>query len=131
MKRETLPLSTPNEKSERTLEIRVGSPTEFSEETAEAFAEDQGGDSLWFESPEKVLRLFSEARYQLLNTIGSEQPESKNELVELTGRDSKSVYRDMNMLEEYGIVGIKQEGQRKRPVLLYDEIEIEIDLTFD
>jgi len=131
MKEEILTLSAPNEKPKRTLEIRVGSPAEFSEDTAKAFAEDHGGDSLWFESPQQVLRLFSKARYQLLETIGSEQPESKNELVEFTGRDSKSVYRDLNMLEEYGIVGYEQEGRRKRPVILYDEIDIEIDLTFN
>lgn len=120
--------------TERVLEVRIAEFDEFFEASSEALRAGLAGDpqpaGLAFETPQQLLRLFSAARHELLETIQTERPESMRELARLVERDPSAVHRDLDELAEYGIVEFEECGRAKRPVLGYDEIHVEVDLTF-
>lgn len=121
--------------TERILEVRVADFDEFFEESSEALRAALDGEAqpagLAFETPQQLLRLFTDARYELLETIRTERPESIRELARLVERDPSAVHRDLDELGEYGIVEFEEHGRAKRPVLGYDEIRVSVDLTFE
>lgn len=121
--------------TERVLEVRVQSFDEFADESKAALRkalEDEEYEPavLAFETPGQAFSLFTDARYELLETIRREQPGSIRELARVLDRDVSAVHRDLDALAEYGIVEFEQEGRAKRPMVGYEEIRIDVDLTF-
>jgi predicted transcriptional regulator len=41
----------------------------------------------------------------------------------------KNVYTDLKLLEQLGIIELKEEKGKIRPIVLYDELDIKIPLT--
>lgn len=127
---------TNRQETERVLEIRVQDFDSFaSESTAaldEAVATREGNPSvLAFETPRQALRLLSDARFKLLEAIRAEKPESIRELARLVERDVSVVHDDLELLADHGIVEFHHEGRNKRPTVAYEEIRIDVDLSFD
>jgi predicted transcriptional regulator len=127
---------TDRPETERVLEIRVQNFDSFASESIaaldEAVATREGGPSvLAFETPRQALRLLSDARFELLETIRTEKPESIRELARLVDRDVSIVHKDLELLAEHGIVELHSEGRNKRPTVAYEEIRIDVDLSFD
>jgi predicted transcriptional regulator len=87
--------------------------------------------TLSFESPAQALGVLSTERVRLLRAIEKYDPESITDLASAVERDKGSVSNDLDRLEEYGIVQRTRHGQRKKPTVSYERIEIDIDLTFD
>jgi predicted transcriptional regulator len=128
--------NTDQQKTERVLEIRVQDFDSFASESAaaldEAVTTREGNPSvLAFETPRQALRLLSDARFELLEAIRSENPESIRELARLIERDVSVVHDDLELLADHGIVEFQQEGRNKRPTVAYEEIRIDVDLSFD
>lgn len=65
----------------------------------------------------------------LLRTIACEQPESIRETARLVDRDVRQVHRNLEELDELGVIDLETEGQTKRPTVWYDSIEVDLPLT--
>lgn len=48
---------------------------------------------------------------------------------DLVGRDFKDVHRNLTELESLNIIEFASEGQAKRPIVRFDEIDIEVSLA--
>jgi predicted transcriptional regulator len=127
---------TNRSETERILEIRVQDFDSFAAESVtaldEAVATREGTPSvLAFETPHQALRLLSNARFELLETIRTENPESIRGLARLVDRDVSAVHADLELLAEHGIVELHTEGRNKRPTVAYEGIHIDVDLSFE
>ena len=127
---------TDRTETERVLEIRVQDFDSFAAESVaaldEAVATREGDPSvLAFETPRQALRLLSDARFELLETIRTESPDSIRELARLVERDVSIVHTDLELLAEHDIVELHTEGRNKRPTVAYEGIRIDVDLSFE
>jgi predicted transcriptional regulator len=86
---------------------------------------------LYFENVEMLRQVLTEKRLELLLAITRNRPASVRELAELVGRDYKNVSTDFSLLERLGIVAREArngKGRARTPTVLYDEIQVTIDL---
>jgi predicted transcriptional regulator len=56
------------------------------------------------------------------------EPESMRAAAELVDRDIKDVHRNLNELEALNVIEFEQAGRAKRPVVRFDEIDVEVSL---
>lgn len=66
---------------------------------------------------------------ELLRTVARDQPTSIRETARLVERDVRQVHRNLEELEELGVLDLETEGQTKRPTVWYDSIEVDLPLT--
>jgi predicted transcriptional regulator len=66
---------------------------------------------------EELCKIFTKERLKILRTIKEKSPSSVKKLADIIKRDIAAVYRDLKLLQEYGLVKMKREGQRVRPVI--------------
>lgn len=78
---------------------------------------------------DRLNRLLSESAVELLRTIARENPRSINETARAAGRDVHIVHDTLTELERLGLLRFEEEGNAKRPVVWYDEIDVEIPIT--
>lgn len=83
---------------------------------------------LSFADTDEFSRVLSPRAIDLLRTIAREDPESMREAARLVERDIKDVSRNLERLATYGIVEFIDEGQSKRPVVPFDNIEVRLPL---
>jgi predicted transcriptional regulator len=129
-------MSDPAEPNENDQKLRIESkPWEsFKERTLESAREfdreeETGPRVLSFEDPERIQRLLTPRRLELLRSVMEESPESIRRLADRLDRNVSDVHDDVSLFEEYGIVELEQDGRAKRPVVPYDEIEIAVTLS--
>lgn len=65
----------------------------------------------------------------VLRTVAREQPESIRETARLVDRDVRQVHRNLEELDELGVLDLEPAGQTKRPTVWYDAIEVDLPLT--
>ena len=86
-----------------------------------------------FSELSQLRQILSNERAKLLNTIKTKHPESMYHLAKITGRDFKSIKKDLDVLEKFGIVQFQKEqkGKRKKlkPVLAIDKLQINFEFT--
>lgn len=117
----------------RTLHIRLG-PTDHSDIEDALGALDGGEDveshpsELSVESLDTLASMFRRTNLELLQAINEHGPESIRELARLVDRHPPDVLDNLNELEDYGLVEIRDTGRAKRPVVWYDELDIDIPL---
>lgn len=81
-------------------------------------------------SPEAMVKLLSPGNLRLLSVLARKQPQSVQELADLTGRKQASVSRTLKRLAQAGIVAMTRGKDRKlRPQLVATRVQLEIDLT--
>lgn len=68
---------------------------------------------LSFPSFEVLGRVVTGARLELLSAIRSFKPKSIQQLAKAVKRDFKNVYKDIQLLAEYGLIELKENGARK------------------
>lgn len=118
-----------------TLYITVESDDEFFDEALadarrfEAGKEMEDKMLLSLPDEEALERVLRAKNLELLRAIATENPNSVRALARLVDRDVKNVSNALARLEELGLVRFEQDGQAKRPVVWYDEVEIDIQLT--
>lgn len=119
-----------------TLIVRVGEKERTRQETREWIkAVEQGEEDveshrvLNIEREEDVARILSAVNLELLRTIAEHEPSSIRETAELVDRDVKDVHGNLTKLDTLGLIEFEQEGRAKRPVVPYDDIELDIDLS--
>jgi predicted transcriptional regulator len=118
----------------KTLHITVESTADFFEAARadiRAVAADEATEDRYVLSlPDEAAleRLVRARNLELLRTIATAEPESVRELARQVDRDVKNVSTALADLEELGLVRFEQAGRAKRPIVWYDEIDIDIPL---
>lgn len=108
---------------------------EYIEKVAERFdALDRGEDidplyEITFQREEDLQRLLSANNIQLLRSIARESPGSIRALAREVGRDIRQVHDNLQELETYGLVELKDKGRSRRPSVWSDDIEIEVPIA--
>ena len=84
-----------------------------------------------FVDPADVQRILTPKRMEMIETLMSDDVEvgSIRELAEVLNRNPSEVHEDVHILEEYSIVVLREEGRAKRPVVPYDDININVSLS--
>jgi len=116
--------------------VTVESIGDLQHRTGEAFEQALSDDwpegdaprRLSFETTDQLARVFTPRAIDLLQVIAQDEPASIREAARLVDRDIKQVSENLERLEEYGIVEFEQEGRAMRPVVEYDEIDIQLPL---
>ncbi|WP_115863147.1 HVO_A0114 family putative DNA-binding protein [Halorussus litoreus] len=119
----------------RTLQVRVGETDRTRQEAREKISSLERGksvdDMLVLNLPNyaELARLTREKNLELLRTLAQHDPASISETAELVDRDYKEVHRNLSELETLGVVEFETTGRSKRPIVRFDELEIDVSLT--
>ncbi len=117
-----------------TLYVTVDTPADRADLDDRLAAIDAGEDvepadaTLAVESLETFGRVFRPTNLRLLEAITTHEPESLRELARTVDRNPPDVLDNINELETYGLVELVEEGRSKRPVVWYDEINVDMPL---
>jgi len=119
-----------------TLIVTVESIGETQHRTTEAFEqvfsdeqpEADASRRLSFETTDQLAQVFTPRAIDLLQVIARDEPASIRAATRLVDRDIKQVSENLERLEKYGVVEFEAEGRAKRPVVEYDEIDIQLPL---
>jgi predicted transcriptional regulator len=84
--------------------------------------------TLTVEDPATFGRVFRPTNLELLEAIVEHEPESIRALARVVDRHPPEVLDNVSELKDYGLVGLREEGRSKRPVVWYDEIDVDIPL---
>ena len=122
--------------TQNTLIVTVESIGAVQQRTAEAFKQALTGDAvgedaphrLSFETTDQLAQVFTPRAIDLLQAIAQEEPASIREAARVVDRDIKQVSENLERLEGYDVVEFVAEGRAKRPVVPYDEIDIQLPL---
>ena len=80
-----------------------------------------------FESVEALIRLLTPENRRLLAIIRDREPQSINELAEITGRAAPNLTRTLAKLEAAGFVRMRTVKRRKVPTTAVHRLHVEID----
>ena len=117
-----------------TLHVRIESTDEYRDRVHADLEAFERGDleadrhELSLPDEQSLSRLFSPTNLELIRVIAEHEPESMRETATLVDRDIKDVHRNLRELERLGLIEFERDGRAKRPVVWYDEIDIEIDV---
>jgi len=79
---------------------------------------------IWFTSMKSLSEVLSDENRALLHVIRDQQPPSIAELAEMTGRKPSNLSRTLNTMARYGLVEMRKEARRIRPVVKSTEFKI-------
>jgi len=118
----------------QTLHVTIGTQEAHSDR-ADRLAAIEAGEAveptestLAVESLETFGRIFRPTNLRLLEAITAHEPESIRELARTVDRHPPEVLDNITELETYGLVELVEDGRAKRPVVWYDEIDIDLPL---
>lgn len=122
----------------KTLHIRLESNTAFFDQLeSDMAALDRGGDlepdgapQLSIDSLSTLAQLFRETNLELLEAVAEHDPESMRAAARLVDRGISEVKTNLDELESYGLIRYEPNGRAKRPVVWYDEIDIDARIPF-
>lgn len=121
-----------------TLHIKVGQGDQLRERARERLHAAERGEDLGdmepvlnFESLTDFERVMTENNIELLRTVAREEPASIREAAQLVGRGYKEVHTALTELAALNVIDFEQEGSAKRPIVRFDDIEIEVDIAGD
>lgn len=92
------------------------------EEAARTGKPDLSLHQISFANIKDITEEFISPRPKLFACLVEKKPLSLYQLAKLLNRDYANVYRDVKSLVAMGIVELKKEGERIRPLPLYDQI---------
>jgi predicted transcriptional regulator len=121
--------------AESTLVVTVKSAEEFHDDVTASIEGLTEGDtpdstpSLSFTSYDALLETLTPRTLELIEAIRRNEPASINETARVVNRDVKNVHEELGRLARLGIIYFDEDGQRKRPVVWFDELVI--NLPFD
>jgi predicted transcriptional regulator len=120
----------------QTLEVRLDNGNQANELLADVQAMERGEDVaerhvLVLENEAALQRLLSPSNLGLLRAIRQHEPDSMRDAAERVDRDFKEVHRNLIELDALNVIDFVQEGNSKRPVVRFDEIDITLSLDSD
>lgn len=129
------PIEREQRRAQSTLVVTVKSGEEFHDDVHDAIESLEAGEAadatptLSFASYEDLMGTLTPSVLELIEAIRREAPGSINEAARVVERDVKNVHEELTRLDRVGIVYFEEEGRRKRPVVWFDELVI--DLPFE
>ena len=129
------PIEREQLRAESTLVVIVNASSEFHDEVTDGIESLDGGDTgdspptLSFTSYDDLIEALTPRVLDLIEVIRRDEPASINETARVVDRDVKNVHEELSRLARLGIIFFEEEGQRKRPVVWFDELVI--TLPFD
>lgn len=117
----------------QTLEVRLDSDEQHSELLEDIRALERGEEVeerhvLILDTEKELQRLLSPSNLALLRAIRHHEPESMRGVADLVDRDFKQVHRNLTELDALNVIDLQEDGRSKRPVVRFDEIDIELSL---
>ncbi|UHQ96433.1 helix-turn-helix domain-containing protein [Natrinema halophilum] len=118
----------------RTLHVRINSSSDRSdlEDTLAALDAGESVDpkpsTLSVEDLETFGRIFRPVNLELLEAIADHEPSSIRELARIVDRHPPEVTENVTELADYGLIELEQHGRAKRPVVWYEEIDIDLPI---
>lgn len=88
----------------------------------------RGEPKVWFTSIESFSRVLSDSNRKLLKLIHEHQPESLQELADLSSREKSNLSRTLKTMNRYGLIDLKQ-GSRGRLIPRFPYSNIKLDLN--
>ena len=122
-------------RAESTLVVTVKSSSEFHDGVTDGIEALERGDAvdstptLSFTSYDDLMETLTPRVLDLIEAIRREEPASINETARVVDRDVKNVHEELSRLAQLGIIFFEEDGQRKRPIVWFDELVI--TLPFD
>jgi predicted transcriptional regulator len=129
------PMEREQLQAESTLVVTVTPSSEFHDDVTDSIAALEQGDAmdstptLSFTSYDDLMDTLTPRVLELIEAIRQEEPASINETARVVDRDVKNVHEELSRLAHLGIIFFEEDGQRKRPVVWFDELVI--NLPFD
>jgi predicted transcriptional regulator len=117
-----------------TLHIRVDRPQNARDHIQERLAGIEDGDEieersvLYLKSVADLHRVFSPKNMELLKVVLEQEPRSVREAARFVDREPSEVSKNLNELEQLGMIRFEQDGRAKQPVVWYTEFDVEISL---
>lgn len=121
----------------KTLIVRLGDGSKTRQEARDRVRAMERGEAvadrhvLVLDDEADLHRLLSPVNLALLRAIRRHEPESMRATADLVDRDFSDVHRNLTELEALNVVEFASEGRAKRPVVRFDEIDIEVSLDPD
>ena len=118
----------------RTLHVTIQPASDRTDLEADLTAIDDGeaidpqDPTLVVEDLETFGRIFRGTNLELLEAIVGTEPASIRDLADAVDRHPPDVLANVRELEDYGLLELEQDGRAKRPVVRYDEIDVDIPL---
>jgi len=117
-----------------TLKVGIADTDEMKARTMRiARGEEQpapGEPTVWFASTESFAHLLSASNRELLRIIHEQEPDSLEELAQITGRATPNVSRTLKMMESFGLVRMeKGKGLKLVPKVVHDRVELVLPLV--
>lgn len=128
----------PNESTDvvaHTLRITAAPWEEFQQEALEKVEEviEDGIDDkeriIAFEDARSIQRVLTPKRLELIKSVMEDPPESMRQLASRLERSPSEVHNDVHLLGDYGIIEIQEVGRSKQPIVPYESIKIEVELS--
>ena len=129
------PMEREQLRAESTLVVTVKSSSEFHDDVTGGIETLERGDkvesppTLSFASYDDLMTTLTPRVLDLIEAIRREEPASINETARVVDRDVKNVHEELGRLAQLGVIFFEEDGQRKRPVVWFDELVI--NLPFD
>ena len=126
------PMEREQLQAESTLSVTVKSSSEFHDDVTadiETLEHGEGADSaptLSFASYEEMMNALTPTVLDLIEVVRQEEPASINETARVADRDVKNVHEELSRLAQLGVIFFEEDGQRKRPVVWFDELVISL-----
>jgi predicted transcriptional regulator len=98
-------------------------------EALERGDEAESTPTLSFTSYDELMETLTPRVLDLIEAIRQEAPSSINETARVVDRDVENVHEELSRLAQLGIIFFEADGQRKRPVVWFEELVI--TLSFD
>lgn len=83
-----------------------------------------GEPKVWFTSMKSLAEVLSDENRALLKVIAETKPESISDLADTTGRKPGNLSRTLKTMSNYGIVEMRREKRRVRPIAKATEFRI-------
>ena len=116
-----------------TLKVGIAEPDEMKARTMRiARGEEKpapGDPTVWFASTMSFAKFLSPNNCELLRIIHQHEPESLEELAQITGRATPNLSRTLKSMVNYGLIRMeKGEGTKRVPKLNCDRVELVLPL---
>jgi len=129
------PMEREQLRAESTLVVTVTSSDEFHDDVTDGIEALEQGEAvasaptLSFASYDDLMTTLTPRVLGLIEAIRRDEPASINETARVVDRDVKNIHEELSRLAQLGIIFFEEDGQRKRPVVWFDDLVI--TLPFD
>jgi predicted transcriptional regulator len=121
----------------RVLTIKVEEPKKAAKKLLEILEKATRGEplekenTLTFPSVERLFKTLTPARWEVVKALQTKEFQSIRELAKYLKRDYANVWRDVQILNDLGIVEIEETEKGHRAYIPYDRIVLEFPKTVE